>query len=199
MAHEGQIIGSGEAGGAAAHDGHGFAGGRGAGRNGHVAGLVHRIALEAADVDGEIHQRAAAVGFAGVLTDEAAYGGEGIVLADETDGVGAAARAGQCDVTGDVHMSGTLIHAGDAAEIRGTIAVEGVRLVVIPEGVIAVQNHLGGLVANGAVRGLHDGMGGPEQSVQIFLGSAALQQGAQCGGHLLKADAAGDAFAAALG
>ena len=92
--HQRQIIGGGQAGGAGAHHRHPFSGGGQAGRSGDHPGMVHGAALQTPDIHGVIHRVAAAAGLAGVLADEGAGRGEGVVLADLTHGVGKAAGLG---------------------------------------------------------------------------------------------------------
>lgn len=199
MTHQGEEVGGGQAGGAAAHDGDALAGGGGAGRGGHVPGVVHGKALDAPDVQGGVHDGPAAVGLAGVLTDETTDRGEGVVLPDEANGVVVALLAHQGNVAGNVHMGRAQLHAGDALEVGGAAAVGGVGHVVVVEGHVAVQDHLGGLEADGAVGAVYDGLGGAEDDLQISLGALACQQLVQQVGQTVQTDAAGHAFAAALG
>ena len=80
-----------------------FAGGGGAGRGRHHAGMVHRVALEGPDVDAVVDHVPAAAGFAGVLAHQGAGHGEGVVLADQAHGVGIPAFAHQRHIAGDIH------------------------------------------------------------------------------------------------
>ncbi len=41
---------------------------------------------------------------------------------------------------------------------------------------IAVQDHLGGLKANGAICAVHDGLGRAQDGLHIFLAAVAVQQ-----------------------
>ena len=95
MAHEGQVVGSGETAGAAADHRHPLTGGSGAQGLGHISGGVHSVTLEAADIHGVVDHIPAAAGLTGVLADVGAGHREGIVLTDEPHRVGAAARADQ--------------------------------------------------------------------------------------------------------
>ena len=71
--------------------------------------------------------------------------------------------------------------------------------VVVLEGHVTVQHHLGGLKTDGTVGAVHDGLGRAENGGQILLAAMAVQQLVQQGGQPVQPDAAGDAFAAALG
>ena len=104
VAHEREIVCGGETGRTATDDGDALAGGgvvEGRRRHDgaaigiefeHLGRVVHRIALERADVDGVVHYASPARELAGMLADEAAGKREGVVLADEAHGVVVAAR-----------------------------------------------------------------------------------------------------------
>ena len=106
VAHKGQVVCGGETAGAAAHNGHGLAGGGGGLRLGHIPGVVHGVTLEPPDIQSVVHHVPAAAGLAGVLADVGAGRGEGIVLADEADGIAAASLADEGDIARDVHPGG---------------------------------------------------------------------------------------------
>ena len=71
--------------------------------------------------------------------------------------------------------------------------------VIVLEGHIPVQDHLGGLESDGAVGAVHNGLRGAQDGVQIGLAALTVQQLVQQGGQPVQADAAGHTFAAALG
>ena len=104
--HEGQVVGRRQSAGAAAHDGDGFPRGFGGLGLRHVSGVVHGVALEPPDIQGVVHHVPPAAGLAGVLADVGAGRGEGIVLADEADGIAAASLADEGDIARDVHPGG---------------------------------------------------------------------------------------------
>ncbi len=134
-----------------------------------------------------------------MLTHQGAHGGEGVVLADQANGVGVAPLPHQGDVAGGIDVGGTQLHAGDALEVGGAAALVHVGQVVVLEGYIAVQNHLGSLEADGAVGAVHDGVGRAENGVQVLLAALAVQQAVQQVSQTVQTDPAGDALAAALG
>ena len=111
--HQREIVGTAETAGTAADNGDLLARGRRTDGLGHVAGVIHGVPLQTADVDGVVDHVAAAPRLAGVLADIGAGGGEGVVLPDQTHGVGTATLAHQCHVAGNVHPGGAQSHAGD--------------------------------------------------------------------------------------
>ena len=165
VAHKGEEVGRGQTGGAAADDGDLLARLRGAGGHGDLPGVVHGEALDAADVQGGVHDGPAAVALAGMLTHQGTHGGEGVVLADQTNGVGIAPLPHQGDVAGGIDVGGAQLHAGDALEVGGTAALGHVGQVVVLEGHVAVQDHLGRLEADGAVGAVDDGVGRAEDGL----------------------------------
>ena len=200
MSHQRQVIGGGEAAGAAAHHRHPLAGGGGAGRLGHLPRLVHGIALQRPDIHRVIHHPAAAAGLTGVLTDVGAGHREGVVLADEPHRVGVPACVDQGDIAGDVHSGGAQGHAGHGVfQAAQAPVAEDMLLIVVPEGLKAHQHQLGGVDADGAVGGVHDGLGrllDPAEDADVRL---AVQHLLQHVGELSQSDAAGHALSAGLG
>ena len=198
--HEGQVIGRGQAAGAAADDGHGLSGSFGAGGRLHRLGVVNRKALQTADVDGVVHHPAAALGLAGVLAHIGAGGGERIVLPDQLDRVVVPALPDQRHIAGHIHMGGT---GGDArhgvAQAADAAAVEDVLLIVLPEATDALEHHVGPLVADGAVGGIGDDLGGALDQVDGLQGGGAVQHLLDQVSQLVQAHAAGHALAAGLG
>ena len=200
MPHKGEVIGGAEAGGTAAHDGDLLAGGRGALRRGDLPLVLHGEALQAADVDGIVHHGPAAAHLAGMLADEAAGGGQGIVLPDELHRVGIAALEDEGDVAGDVHMGGTQGHAGNGLVLDAqAAAMEDMLLIVVPEALDAFQDHAGSFLSDGAVRAGKDALGGLFDQVQGLQFAGAVQHGLHQVFQLSQADPAGGAFPAGLG
>ena len=139
------------------------------------------------------------MGLTGVLADQAADRGEGVVLPDQAHRVGAAALAHQGDVAGDVHVGGAALHAGHGLEIGGAVALADVRQVIVLEGIQAVQHQVGRLEADGAVGGIGDDLSSLPQDEQVVRFGVALQNAVQDHRQLVQTHAAGGAFSAALG
>ena len=198
MPHEGKEVGRREAGGAAADDGDLAARGRQAGRRLHMAGPLHRDALESADVHGGVHDVAAAVALTGMLADEAADAGEGIVLPDEAHGVGVASLADEGYVARDVHMRRAEGYARDRREARHAAPGMEMGFEIVPEALQGIQHGAGRLPSDGAVRGIHDGVGRLLKNHQVLGRALALEDLLHQGGKLRQSDAAGGALAAAL-
>ena len=110
--HERQKVGRRQAAGPAADHADGLAGRRSAGGCGPVGRMIAHKALDAADVDRVVYHAAAAARFTGVLAYIAAYGGEGVVLADQTDGIVVAAGARQRNIARNIHPGGAERHTG---------------------------------------------------------------------------------------
>ena len=200
VAHEGQVVGCREAPGAAAHNGHGLAGGGGGFRLGHVPGVVHGVALEAPDVQGVVHHVPSAPGLAGVLADVGAGGGEGVVLADQAHRVIAAALADQGDVARDIHPGGAQRHTGHGVfEAAQAPVVEDVLLIVVPEAPNPHEDQVGRVNADGAVRRVHDHLGSALDAVQNLHAGLAVQHLPDHIGKLGQPHPAGHALAAGLG
>ena len=162
--------------------------------------MVHGVALESPDVQGIVHHVPAAAGLAGVLADVGAGGGEGVVLPDEPHGVGTAALAHQGDIAGNVHAGGAQGHAGHRI-FQGAQAavVKDVLLVVIPETLQSHQDQVGGINADGAVRRVHDDLGGILYTAENADLRLTVQHLPDHVGELGKTDTAGYALAAGLG
>ena len=79
---------------------------------GHIARVVHRVALESANVHRVVDHVAAAARLARMLADIGAGRGERIVLADELHGVGVAAILDQYQIAGNIHVRRAQGHAG---------------------------------------------------------------------------------------
>ena len=200
MSHEGQIVGRRQAAGTAADDCHRLAGRFRPRRGLHGLGVVHRITLQTADVHRVVHHPPAALTFAGVLTDVGAGRDEGVVLADQAHRVLIPALVDQGHIAGDVHMGGAGGHAGHrVAQAADAPAVEDVLLIVLPEAPDPFEHHVGGLVADGAVSGVGNHLGGVLNEVDVLQGGSAVQHPLDEDGQLVQPHPAGDAFAAGLG
>ena len=162
--------------------------------------MVHGEPLQAADIHRVVHHPAAAVGLAGVLTDIGAGGGEGIVLPDQAHGVGVPALPHQGDISGHVHVGRAGGDTGHrVAQPADTAAVEQVLLVVLPEAPHPAQHHMGGLIADGAVGGVGDHLGGALDQVDGLRRGGAVQHLLDQLRQLAQADPAGHALSAGLG
>ena len=76
---------------------------------------------------------------------------------------------------------------------------EDVLLIVVPEALEAHEHQLGGIDADGAVSGVHDGLGGLLNAAEDLNVRLAVQYLPQHLGQLPKTDPAGHALAAGLG
>ncbi len=135
-----------------------------------VPRVVHRVALEAADIHRVVHHAATAVHLAGVLADEAADQRQRVVLADEAHGLGVAAGR---DVAGDVNAGRA---AGDARHRLVLREAAGVLLHVVLEVVAEAadghEGHLARLVADRAVaREVHRAGGGLDEVERLHRGA----------------------------
>ena len=166
----------------------------------HGLGVVHGKALQPADVDGVVHHPPAALALAGVLADVGAGGDEGVVLADEAHRVLVPPLVDQGHIAGDVHMGGAGGHAGHrVTQPADAPAVEDVLLIVLPEASDPLEDHVGRLVADGAVGGVGDDLGGIFDEVDVLQRGGAVQHPLDEDGQLAQPHPAGDAFAAGLG
>jgi hypothetical protein len=176
MAHELEVIGSGQTRGASADDGNGFAGGRHTGRCRHLSCSVHRSSLHATDVNGGIQHGAAAAIFTGMLADQGAGHRERIVLADEPHRIGVSLLSHQGDVAGNIHMSRTFCHAGNAHfDLGGAASLLNMGDIVLIAALQAAEYHFGGFCTDGAVGGNGNGMSGGADHLEGFHGSTTLQ------------------------
>ena len=199
MAHELQIVRRAQTAGAAADDGDRLARGRAADGRGHDARVVHRVALDAADVDGVVEHVAAAARLAGMLADERAGGRERFVLADEADGVRTASVAHKRNVARNIDARRAQRHAGHRlVDVIGAVAGRHMRNVLVVEALEAAQHHRRGLPADGAVRGILDVARQTLDVRKRLHRAAALKHVGQIGFQLPQPDAAGHALAAGL-
>ena len=167
---------------------------------GHLAGVVHRGALQAPDVDGIVHHFPAAAGLAGMLADIGAGDREGVVLPDEPHRVGITAFPHQGHVAGDVHSGGAHGHAGHRVVQGAQAAVmPNMLFKVFPETADAGEHQLGRVDADRAVGCADDDLCRLLDAVDDALVRLPVQHLLQHVGQLAEADAAGGAFAAGLG
>ena len=165
----------------------------------NLARLLDRITLQRTNADGVIDHLAAAVGFAGVLADVGAGGREGVVLANQTHGIGVAPFAYEGDVARDIDVGGTERTAGNSLLFGDEAVAAGSMLhVVVAEAAQAEQDGIRSLHANGAIGGIGDGCGGLLQCVNGICIPLAVQQFFKQLDHDRQPDSAWDAFAAAL-
>ena len=174
MPHQAQIVGRAQAAGSAADDGHVLSGRLRTLRQRHFSGTGHGKALQPTDVDRVVHHAAAALNLAGMLADQAADGGHGIILPDEPDGVGIASLQHAGDIAGDVHTRRAhgntghrLIERADAAPAADVL------LKVVTEALESPQDHPRGLVTNGAVCGQEHRQDVLQQLFQLCQSDAA--------------------------
>ena len=200
MTHQREIVRRRNAAGAAADDRHFLArGGQGFG-HGHFARVFHRVAFEAADVDGGVHHAPATAHFAGVFADEPAHRHEGVVLADEAHGVRASARFDEGYVARNVHARRALRHAGNGL-VEGAFAtpVFDVFDEIVAESFDSFQDHARRFVADGAVGGIVDALRRLPDEFDGVQRRVAVQNVVQKFFQRPQPDAAGHAFAAGLG
>ena len=182
----------------AADNGDRFAVERRARRRGDDARTLDCVALQAADVDGIVHDLAAAVLFARVLADETADAREGVVLADEAHGVGIAFLADERDIARHVHIRRTAGHARHGIECRRADAVFNVGQIIVPEGLQPVEHKTRGLEPDGAVGAVVDSGGAAVHGTEVIRRGAAVKNLLEKRVQPVQPHAAGNAFSAAL-
>jgi hypothetical protein len=113
----------------------------------------------------------------GMLTDQGTGGGERIVLADQLYGICITLFLHQCYVTGDIHTCGAQRHTGNRlGNMAGTFSpMFNVIDIILTEAFQSGQYHMGRLVTDGTVSGVHNvGSGIPDQ-IQCLQGGFACQ------------------------
>ena len=134
-----------------------------------------------------------------MLADVGTGGGEGIVLADEADGVVTPALLDQGHIAGNVYPGGAHGHAGNRVFQTAQTAVVGdVLLIIVPKAQQSHQHQLGRVDPDGTVRRVHDDPGGLFDPVEDTQFRFAVQHLADHAGELGQTDPAGHAFAAGL-
>ena len=170
-------------------------------RNRVGSGIVHCHTLQAADIDGTIDHVAAASCLTGMLTDQGTGGGERIVLADQLHGICITPFLHQCYVTGDIHTCGAQRHTGNRlGNMAGTFsAMFNVVDIILTEAFQSGQYHMGRLVTDGTVSGVHNvGSGIPDQ-IQCLQGGFACQYILHQVLQLPQSHTAGHTFTTGLG
>ena len=152
MPHQLQIIGGAQTAWTSAYDGHALAGGRRAAAGGHKAGMIDRIALDAADVDRIIQHAATAARFTRVFTDIGAYRRKRIVFADQAHRISVPAFLDQSDIARDIHAGRTHGHTGHRLIQAGCAAsMQDMLFIIITKAAHALQHHFGSFIADSAV------------------------------------------------
>ena len=199
VAHQRQIVGTAQAAGTAANDGHALSCGRCAFRLRHIAGMIHRIALQPTNIQRRIDHISAAACLAGVLADIGAGSGHGIILADQAHGVGAAALAYQCHIAGYIHTCRTHGHAGHRQRQAGETAMMlNMFDVILAEALQSVHYQSGSVTADGTVGRIDNAAGCLFNNVQRAHVGLAVQHLSDQFGQLAQTNTAGHAFTAGL-
>ena len=199
MSHQRKIIRSRQTARAAADDGDLLARRLSAIGVRHIARIIHRIALEAADIDRVVDHVAAAARLAGMLADVSAGRGEGIVLADESHGVCIAAVFDQHKVARNIHARGTQRHAGNAlAHAAETAVAQDMLFIVVAEALYTVEHQSRRVAADGAVGAVDDHMRQTLDDRNGLHRRLALKHQFHQLRELAETDAAGNALAAGL-
>ena len=199
VAHQCQIVSAAQSAGAAANDRHTLSCGRCAFRLRHIAGMIHRIALQPTNIQRRIDHISAAACLAGVLADIGAGRGHGIVLADQAHGIGAAALTNQCHITGYIHTCRTHGYAGHRQRQTGKTAMMlNMFDVILAKALQAVHHQSGSVTANGTVSRIDNAAGCLFNNVQCAHVGLAVQHLSNQFGQLAQTNTAGHAFAAGL-
>ena len=165
VAQPGQVVGTGQTGGASADDGdlliH-LCNGLEVLVRGEALGIgpVGSETLQFADVHGLVHGTAAAAALTGMGTDTAADAGEGIVAEHHPGGAHVIASGDEAHVAGDVDASGAGVLAGAgnqlAANTSGTSLLHDVLLILRAEVLDGRQNRVGCRLSQAAHGGILD-------------------------------------------
>ena len=163
-------------------------------------GVVHRVALQAADVHGVVHHGPPTRVLARMLADVRAGGRKRVVFSDKLDRIVEAACGRKGDIARNVHMGRTRHHAGHPLRRAAqAAAMLHMLLEVFAKCADAYQDLLGGLISNRAI-GTDANM--LRELLEIFKSSlvrASVDNLLEHVGNARKADAARDALSAALG
>lgn len=119
--------------------------------------LVNCVFFQAADVNGIVAQIPSAAFLTWMLTDHGAGSRQRIVPADYIDGTGIIFVPYQSNVSRNIDMDRTKIHAGNflTSSLRALVPAD-VTFILIFECIQSIQNFRCGLVTNRAVRGIAD-------------------------------------------
>ena len=136
-----------------------------------------------------------------MLADQGAGCRERIVLTDQLHSIRIALFLHQSYVTGDIHACGTQCHAGNRlGDMAGAFAAMLDMVdVIFAETLQSRQYHMGCLIADGAVRGIHDVGSGIADQVQCLQSGFTCQHFFHQVLQLSQSHTAGNAFTAGLG
>ncbi len=197
--HQRKVIGSRKPARTAADDADAFSRCLRAFRVRHVACIVHRVALEPADVDCVVDHVAAAARLAGMLADIRAGRGEGIVLADQAHGVGIAAVLDQHQIARDIHARGAQRHAGHRLAHPTKAAVtQDMFFIIVAKARKPVEHQPRRVAPNGAVGAVDDHARHALDHRNGLHRRLALKHLLHQCGKLSQPDAAGHALSAGL-
>ncbi len=162
--------------------------------------LIDHEPLDAADRDGGVERRPAALVLAGVEADPRADGREGVPLAVQPQGLGVAFLADQRHVAGDVHVgrAGAAARGVDQrrADARPAVLVADVLDVFVAEVADGREHGVGRGLAQPAERRVLDHLAQVDEPLDVGLFAAAVADAVEDFQHPLGAHAAGDALAA---
>ena len=162
-------------------------------------GVIHRVFFQPPDIQGIVDQVPAAPLFTGMLADKSAGGGKGIVLPDHLHCPGVIVLRDEGDIARDVHVGRTEVHTGHLLpDLLGTDLVVHMAFILFPEGLQALQDFNGRLIADGAVGGIPDHLRQGFHLVQCLRRPVSVQDPLHHPLQLGQAVPAGDAFAAGL-
>ena len=159
--HQRQIEGRGQTAGAAADDSDPLSGIRHSSWNRHlVRTVIYGEHLQSPDVQRCVDHVSSAVAFAGVFTNQGAYRGERIILADQPHRIIVASAADQRHIARNVHLCRTFGNTGDrmpgVPQMVGTAVFLDMGYVVFPEALHSLQHYFRRLRPDRAVRGIPD-------------------------------------------
>ena len=207
VAQPGQVVGTGQTGGASADDGDlliQLRNGLEVLVRGEALGIgpVGGETLQFADVHGLVHGTAAAAALAGMGTDTAADAREGIVAEHHPGGAHVIASGDEAHVAGDVDASGAGVLAGAgnqlAANTSGTSLLHDVLLILRPEVLDGRQNRVGCRLSQAAHGGILDDGAQVLQGFDVPFLALAGGDAVEDFQHPLGADTAGSTLAAGL-
>ncbi|CDB33783.1 uncharacterized protein BN534_01518 [Eggerthella sp. CAG:209] len=198
MTHAGEVIRCGKTARTTTDNGNLLAGGF-CHRSGAVGRFVIAgVALQATDIDSGINEAATAGVFAGMLANIGASTWEGVVFADELNGVVETTSFNQCDVARDIDICGAALNAGNRVVGRAQAAAFCVELVVFAESAYSGKGHFGSLGTDCAIcRNAHV-FSECLDSRKVGFGCRSFQHAVEQRFDLRQADAAGNALAACL-
>ena len=199
VAHQRKIVRRGKAARPAADNGDRLACGLGTVGLLHVARIIHRVALQAADIDRVIDHIAAAARLARMLADVRAGRGERIVLSDEAHGVRIAAVLDEHKIARDIHTRGTQRNARHRlAHPAETAVAQDMLFIVVAEALHAVEHQTRRIASDGTVGAVDDHARHALDDRNGLHRSLALEHLLYQLRELTETDAAGHALAASL-